>query len=107
MTNLVRDDIAQTEGYAPGEQPSDTTTIKLNTNENPYAPSRRVAEAMMPILLEGRLRLYPDPVGTRFRETAAKLHGVHPNCQPHIDPVKPAQLAQQHLGSRNVQHRQG
>lgn len=66
-------------GYVPGEQPRDRTFVKLNTNENPYAPSRRVAEAIMPILLEGRLRLYPDPVGTRFRESAAKLHGVHPD----------------------------
>jgi histidinol-phosphate aminotransferase len=66
-------------GYVPGEQPRDRTFTKLNTNENPYAPSSKVAEAMMPILLEGRLRLYPDPVGTRFRETVANLHGVHPD----------------------------
>ncbi len=66
-------------GYVPGEQPRDRTFIKLNTNENPYAPSSRVAEAMMPILLDGKLRLYPDPLATRFRETAARLHGVHPD----------------------------
>lgn len=66
-------------GYVPGEQPRDRTFVKLNTNENPYPPSSRVAEAMMPILLDGRLRLYPDPVATKFRETAARLHGVHPD----------------------------
>lgn len=65
-------------GYVPGEQPRDRTFIKLNTNENPYPPSQKVAEAMMPILLDGRLRLYPDPVATEFRRTAATLHGVEP-----------------------------
>lgn len=63
-------------GYVPGEQPQNRTFIKLNTNENPYAPSQKVAEAMMPILLDGKLRLYPDPVGKEFRETAAQLNGV-------------------------------
>ncbi|MFM1802747.1 MAG: Histidinol-phosphate aminotransferase, partial [Planctomycetota bacterium] len=63
-------------GYVPGEQPQGRTFIKLNTNENPYEPSLKVAEAMMPILMDGRLRLYPDPIGTEFRKAAAELHGV-------------------------------
>ncbi len=29
--------------------------------------------------LDSRLRLYPDPLGTAFRETAARLHGVQPD----------------------------
>ncbi|MCY2936433.1 MAG: histidinol-phosphate transaminase [Planctomycetota bacterium] len=66
-------------GYVPGEQPRDRTFIKLNTNENPYSPSQKVAEAMMPILLDGRLRLYPDPLATEFRQAAAELHGVEPS----------------------------
>jgi len=64
-------------GYAPGEQPRDGGFIKLNTNENPYPPSPRVAEAIVGAL-DGRLRLYPDPVGTAFRRVAAGLHGVGP-----------------------------
>jgi histidinol-phosphate aminotransferase len=64
-------------GYAPGEQPRDGGFIKLNTNENPYPPSPRVAEAIAGALGE-RLRLYPDPVGSAFREVAADLHGVEP-----------------------------
>ncbi len=64
-------------GYAPGEQPRDGGFVKLNTNENPYPPSPRVAEAIAGAL-DGRLRRYPDPVGTAFREVAARLHGVEP-----------------------------
>ncbi len=65
-------------GYVPGEQPRTGGFIKLNTNENPYPPSPRVAEAIA-TALDGRLRLYPDPVGTAFRQAAARLHGVEPD----------------------------
>ena len=64
-------------GYVPGEQPRDGGFTKLNTNENPYPPSPRVAAAIAEAL-DGRLRLYPDPVGTAFRRAAAELHGVEP-----------------------------
>ncbi len=64
-------------GYVPGEQPRDGGFVKLNTNENPYPPSPRVAEAIREALTD-RLRLYPDPVATRFREAAARRHGVDP-----------------------------
>lgn len=64
-------------GYVPGEQPRSGGFIKLNTNENPYPPSPRVAEAIA-TALDGRLRRYPDPIGTAFRDTAARLHGVEP-----------------------------
>ena len=64
-------------GYAPGEQPRDGGFLKLNTNENPYPPSPRVAGAIGQAL-DGRLRLYPDPVGSAFRKVAAELHGVEP-----------------------------
>jgi histidinol-phosphate aminotransferase len=64
-------------GYVPGEQPRNGGFIKLNTNENPYPPSPRVAGAIASALND-RLRLYPDPVGTAFRLAAARLHGVDP-----------------------------
>jgi histidinol-phosphate aminotransferase len=64
-------------GYAPGEQPQDGGFIKLNTNENPYPPSPRVLEAIAAALGQ-RMRLYPDPLGTAFREAAARLHSVAP-----------------------------
>ncbi|MBV8228431.1 MAG: histidinol-phosphate transaminase [Planctomycetaceae bacterium] len=65
-------------GYTPGEQPRDADVVKLNTNENPYPPSPRVAEAIASAL-DDRLRLYPDPVATAFRRVAARLHGVEPD----------------------------
>ncbi|CAN5901981.1 histidinol-phosphate transaminase [soil metagenome] len=66
-------------GYVPGEQPRDPGgIIKLNTNENPYPPSPRVAEAVEAALADGRLRLYPDPLGSAFRHAAADRHGVEP-----------------------------
>ncbi|MDR2596490.1 MAG: aminotransferase class I/II-fold pyridoxal phosphate-dependent enzyme, partial [Treponema sp.] len=51
--------------------------IKLNTNENPYPPSPKVIEAIKNAAGE-RLRLYPDPECTVFREAAAARYGVSP-----------------------------
>ena len=75
MSNYVRPNISSSTGYIPGEQPSDTTTIKLNTNENPYPPSPRVLAAIHAIAPE-QLRRYPNPNARPFREAAAKVHGV-------------------------------
>ncbi len=67
-------------GYTPGEQPRDDGIIKLNTNENPYPPSPRALAAMAELLEGDRLRKYPDPLGTVFRQTAGRVLGVDPNC---------------------------
>jgi len=75
---LVRPDLAALAGYTPGEQPQSGAWVKLNTNENPYPPSPRVAEAVVPLLAGRTLAKYPDPLATRFRERAAALHGVDP-----------------------------
>ncbi len=76
--NLIRPNILASSGYIPGEQPADTTTIKLNTNENPYPPSPRVMEAIRAITPE-QLRRYPNPSARPFREAAAAVHGVSPD----------------------------
>lgn len=64
--------------YVPGEQPpAGAKVIKLNTNENPYPPSPRVAEAIQAELAGGgeRLRLYSDPKATALRQAAAEAYG--------------------------------
>lgn len=61
--------------YTPGEQPKEANLIKLNTNENPYPPSQRAAEAIAAVPLE-RLALYPDPESVLLREAIAQVHGV-------------------------------
>ena len=78
MSTLARETIAALPGYAPGEQPQEDGWTKLNTNENPYPPSPRAIEAMQAAIGEG-LKIYPDPLGTRFRAAAAELFGVSPD----------------------------
>jgi histidinol-phosphate aminotransferase len=63
--------------YVPGEQPKLPNLIKLNTNESPYGPSRRVLEALRTEIGE-TLRLYPDPASDRLRAAIAKRYAVTP-----------------------------
>ena len=72
---LERSNIAAMQGYAPGEQPQDLTTIKLNTNENPYPPSPEVMAALSAFDVAS-LRRYPNPIADEFRRVAADLHGL-------------------------------
>lgn len=73
---LIRPSVAALTPYVPGEQPG-PGVIKLNTNENPYPPSPRVAEALR-AADPTRLRLYPDPVSSGLRAQIAALHGCGP-----------------------------
>src|SRR5262245_4982998 len=79
MAQLLRPNVRAMAGYAPGEQPRDEVFVKLNTNENPYPPSPRVLAALRDALTGERLRKYPDPMGTAFRQAAARVHGVEPD----------------------------
>jgi len=78
MSKFVRANIHAMKGYVPGEQPRDGEFIKLNTNENPYPPSPRVLEAIQTVLTGDRLRKYPDPLGTEFRQTVGRVLGTGP-----------------------------
>ncbi|WP_374575053.1 histidinol-phosphate transaminase [Phenylobacterium sp.] len=63
------------EPYVPGEQPRIEGLIKLNTNESPYGPSPKVAEAIVAEAGEA-LRLYPDPQASALRQALGAYHGV-------------------------------
>jgi histidinol-phosphate aminotransferase len=71
-----RPEIAAMSGYTPGEQPQGASKfIKLNTNENPYAPPPGVRRAIEGVLERG-LQKYPDPMASAFRTRAAELLGL-------------------------------
>lgn len=74
MSGLIRAAVEKLAAYTPGEQPTDRTVIKLNTNENPYPPSPRVVEAMRTFDPD-RLRRYPDPMSAVLRDAIAARHG--------------------------------
>ena len=66
LKNWFRPAVLKMKGYTPGEQPKDLRTVKLNTNENPYGPSKSVQEAVKR-LGDFRLRLYPEPTAETLR----------------------------------------
>ncbi|MDD3413185.1 MAG: histidinol-phosphate transaminase [Lachnospiraceae bacterium] len=63
--------------YVPGEQPQ-RKVIKLNTNECPYPPSKKVVEAWKEFDME-RLRLYPDPNAELLVNAWADYLGIERN----------------------------
>jgi len=63
--------------YVPGEQPADLEYIKLNTNESPYPPPPGVVAAVTKAEIE-KLRLYPNPDGTKLIKKIAEAYDVLP-----------------------------
>lgn len=59
MNKPWQDKLRRIDPYVPGEQSKDPDIIKLNANENPYAPSPRVAGVLRSFSGD-RLRKYPD-----------------------------------------------
>src|SRR5213076_1919124 len=74
---LVRPLVQELKAYVPGEQPKIKGLIKLNTNENPFAPSPKVLAAIR-AAVDGRLRLYPNPTAQGLREKLASFHRCAP-----------------------------
>ena len=74
MSRFFSNKYSSLEAYTPGEQPKDMKYIKLNTNESPFPPSKRVIE----LALEEakRLQLYSDPECTPLVAKGAELYGV-------------------------------
>lgn len=61
--------------YVPGEQPNFKDMIKLNTNENPYPPSKKV-ESLLETEHSEKLRLYPDTESTVLKKSLAQFHKI-------------------------------
>ena len=78
MSEYQRPNIAAMQGYTWGEQPEDTRTIKLNTNENPYPPSPAVQQALHSVDV-AKHRTYPQPTADPLRDDIAEHHGLHRN----------------------------
>ena len=64
--------IASMTGYLPGEQPRDSNTIKLNTNENPY-PASPLVMARLRAAVGNSLRRYPDAGASGIRQRLSAL----------------------------------
>lgn len=77
LSSLALPHVAKLHAYTPGLQPTEPGWVKLNTNECPYAPSPRVAEALRREIGEdgASLRLYPNPKSGPLRAAVAQLHG--------------------------------
>ena len=75
MSRFERPNIRNMTGYTWGEQPNDTQTIKLNTNENPYPPSPAVQRALSAVSADA-LRRYPQPTADPLRALIATHHGL-------------------------------
>ena len=77
MSRFFTDKLAALTPYTPGEQPRDMQYVKLNTNESPFPPSPKVAEAVAAEC--GKLQLYSDPESTALRAKLAEIYGVEPS----------------------------
>ena len=76
LSSLALPHVASLHAYTPGLQPTEPGWVKLNTNECPYPPSPRVAEALrLEIGADGAsLRLYPNPKSAPLRSAIAAHH---------------------------------
>jgi histidinol-phosphate aminotransferase len=77
-SSLALPHVATLHAYTPGLQPTEPGWVKLNTNECPYPPSPRVADAIRRELgADGAtLRLYPNPRSAPLRAAVGTLHGL-------------------------------
>ena len=75
MKSYFRPEIDAMAGYVPGEQPKMANLVKLNTNENPFAPSPEVEKVLRNFDIE-RMRRYPDPRADLLRTAIAERNSV-------------------------------
>ena len=76
MTRVpVRDDLRALEGY---HSPQVNVSVRLNTNESPFAPPAAWRDAYAAELSRVEWQRYPDRGATALREGIAALHHVRP-----------------------------
>ena len=75
MSRFLSSKYKDLEAYTPGEQPIDKKYIKLNTNESPYPPSKKVVDALSSEEVL-KLNLYSDPTARGLKASIAELYGV-------------------------------
>ena len=63
--------------YVPGEQPQTQGWVKLNTNENPYPASPKIAQSILEQI--DLLRLYPEPTSQALRSAIAQQFDLSSN----------------------------
>ena len=69
--------VRQLHAYVPGKQPQGEGWVKLNTNENPYPPSPKVAGAIAGEVVQ--LRRYPEPTSVKLRSMLGERFGLTAN----------------------------
>lgn len=70
-----RNNLRHVTPYVSGEQPRFSEMIKLNTNENPYAPSEKIKTLLNSFDLE-LLKRYPNADADDLRSALARYHDV-------------------------------
>jgi histidinol-phosphate aminotransferase len=77
MSPLIsrRDDLAQLEGYHSPQVPA---SVRLNTNESPFAPPESWREDLAGALERIEFNRYPDRQASELRGALAEYHGVDP-----------------------------
>jgi histidinol-phosphate aminotransferase len=76
MSKFFKSSLSDLSPYTPGEQPRDGEYVKLNTNENPYFPSKYAMDKIGGDELKN-LRLYSDPDLNDLRGAIAGYYGVN------------------------------
>ncbi len=75
MSKYFNSAYASLEPYVPGEQPRGRKFVKLNTNESPYAPGKKVLEAINEEAIKNQC-LYEDPTNYLLNKTLAEHYHV-------------------------------
>lgn len=75
MSKFLNSRLKHLKEYTPGEQPQDKKYIKLNTNESPFPPSKKVLSSITRGNIEN-LRLYCNPDATLLKSELAGAYGV-------------------------------